>query len=233
VKRAGIVGGIGPESTVEYYRFLIEGYREKTGDGSYPSLIINSIDMKRMLDGIGAGRIRETVDFLAQEVDRVAVAGADFAVLASNTPHIVFDELRKQARIPMISIVEATCRAAIAIGVQKVGLFGTRFTMQGRFYNKVLETAGIECCLPSLAEQETIHEKYMSELVQGIVSDDTRRYLVRVALDMKVEQGIRALILGGTELPLVLRDAREIGIPLLDTTKIHVKEIVELMIEGQ
>jgi aspartate racemase len=232
VKTAGIIGGIGPESTVEYYRFIIEEYRRRVPDGSYPSIIIDSIDMKRMLDGIAAGRMRETADFLAKEMERLALAGADFAALASNTPHIVFDELRARSRIPLISIVEAACRAAAGASLKKVGLFGTRFTMKGGFYNRVFEEAGIQCCLPSDADQAYIHEKYMGELVKGVIRDETRSRLVRIALDMKAAQGIQALILGGTELPLILRDAPEAGMPLLDTTKIHVEEIVREMTAG-
>ena len=93
MKTAGIIGGIGPESTIEYYRFIIEAYRSRTTDGSYPSIIINSIDMKRMLDGIAAGLLDETVAYLSNEIDKVVAAGAEFVALASNTPHVVFEKL--------------------------------------------------------------------------------------------------------------------------------------------
>jgi aspartate racemase len=227
MKTAGIIGGIGPESTIEYYRFIIEVYRGRVTDGSYPSIIINSIDMKRMLEGIADGLLDETVVYLSNEIDKVVVAGADFVALASNTPHIVFEKLRQRCTVPMISIVEAACRAASGAGIRKAGLFGTRFTMQGGFYNMVFKTAGIELVVPSVSQQEYIHSKYMTELVNGIILNETKTELVRIATEMKEQKGIDGLVLGGTELPLILRDAREIGIPLLDTTKAHVTEIVQ------
>ena len=227
MKTAGIIGGIGPESTIEYYRFIVEAYRNKVADGSYPSIVINSIDMKQMLDGIADGLLNKTADYLSQEIDRVVAAGADFAVLASNTPHIVFDKLRQRCKVPMISIVEAACRAASGAGIRKAGLFGTRFTMQGGFYNVVFNRAGTELVVPSMQQQEYIHNKYMTELVNGIILDETRAELVRIATELKEQRGIDALVLGGTELPLILRGAQGIGIPLIDTTKTHVTEIVQ------
>jgi aspartate racemase len=232
MRTAGLIGGIGPESTVEYYRFIIESYRARVSDGSYPPIIINSIDMKRMLDGIAAGFLHGIVEFLSLEIGRLAAAGADFAVLASNTPHIVFDELRQRSTIPLISIVEAACRSASAEGLRKVGLFGTRFTMQGGFYSAVFNKAGIELRTPSASHQEYIHDKYMTELVNGIILDETRSELIRIAKEMKLEKGIDGLVLGGTELPPILRTAGEIGIPLLDTTRIHVAEIVQAIMNG-
>jgi aspartate racemase len=229
MKTVGIIGGIGPESTIEYYRFIVEAYRSKVTDGSYPCVIINSIDMKRMLDGIADGLLDETVAYLSKEIDKLVAAGADFAALASNTPHIVFEKLRRRCKVPMISIVESACRAAIRAGIRKAGLFGTQFTMQGGFYAEVFRTAGIELIVPSVSQQEYIHSKYMAELVNGIILDETKAELIRIATEMKEQKGIDGLILGGTELPLILRDAQGIGIPLLDTTKAHVTEIVQTM----
>ena len=231
MKTAGIIGGIGPESTIEYYRLIIKTYRSMVTDGSYPFVIINSIDMKRMLDGIAGGRLDETVEYLSREIERLSTAGAEFVVLASNTPHIVYDELRRRSRVPLISIVEATCRAALAMGARRAGLFGTKFTTNGGFYQSVFEPAGLEIVVPSSPDQKYIHDKYMTELVNGIVLEDTRAELIRIAVDIKRKDGIDCLILGGTELPLILRDASGIGIPLLDTTAIHVSEIVRSIID--
>jgi aspartate racemase len=131
----------------------------------------------------------------------------------------------------LISIVGAACRAASTAGFRKVGLFGTRFTMRGGFYDVVFNKAGIELIVPSAPQQEYIHNKYMNELVNGVILDETRDGLVRIAVEMKDHRGIDGLILGGTELPLILRDAPEIGIPFLDTTKTHVTEIVQAILE--
>jgi len=226
MKTVGIIGGIGPESTVEYYRLTIASYREQKQDGSYPSILINSIDLKKMLDLIGANELAKVTEYLVDEVQRLARAGADFGLLASNTPHIVFDEIRRQSPIPLVSIVEATCEAAQALGLKRVGLFGTRFTMQGRFYPDVFSKEGITLAVPEQDEQDYIHDKYMSELVNGIILPETRERLLMIVDRLKERQGIQGLILGGTELPLILRDVLDRGIPFLDTTKIHVKRIV-------
>lgn len=226
MKTAGIVGGTGPESTIEYYRLIVASYREQQRDGSYPSIVINSIDMKKMLDLIGAGKLAEVTNYLSGEVQRLNRAGADFAVLAANTPHLVFDELNRQSPIPLISIIEVTCRAAKAQGLKRVGLFGTRFTMRGRFYADVLAREGLTVVTPAPDEQDYIHDKYMGELVDGIVLPETRAGLLAIVEALKAREGIDGLILGGTELPLILREADAVGIPFLDTTRLHVEQIV-------
>src|SRR4030066_2126542 len=149
----GIIGGIGPESTTEYYRQIIASYRQRKQDGSYPSIIINSIDMKKMLDLIGANELARLTDYLLGEVQKLASAGADLGLLASNSPHIVFDELSSQSPIPLLSIVEAACEATKKLGLKRVGLFGTRFSMQGQYYPHVFSRAGITLITPGVEEQ--------------------------------------------------------------------------------
>ncbi len=226
MKTLGIIGGIGPESTIVYYRSIVSAYREQKRDGSYPSIVINSIDLTGMLGLIGANQFSEVSEYLAQEVQKLARAGADFGLLAANTPHIVFNEIQRQSPIPLISIVEVTCKEAEYLGLKKVGLFGIRFTMQGRFYPDIFSKAGIELSMPVPNEQDYIHDKYLNELVPGVILPETRERLLRIVDRMRIEQGIEGLILGGTELPLILKDAQYNGIPFLDTTKIHVKHAV-------
>lgn len=226
MKTVGIIGGIGPESTIEYYRLIIKFYREQKQDGSYPSILINSIDLKKMLDLIAVDALGEVADYLVSEVQKLALSGADFGLLASNTPHIVFNELQRQSAIPLISIVKATCEAAQAANLKRLGLFGTRFTMKGRFYPDVFSTEGITLVLPDEDEQAYIHDKYLSELVNGIFLPETAAGLLKIVDRLREREGIDGLILGGTELPLILRDVPECGIPFLDTTQIHVRRIV-------
>src|SRR4030042_4584024 len=134
MKTLGIIGGIGPESTIEYYRQLIASYRQRKQDGSSPLIIINSINMKKMLDLIEANELVRLTDYLLREVQKLAKEGADLGLLSSNTPHIVFDELSRQSPIPLLSIVEAACEATKKLGLKRVGLLGTSFTIQARFY---------------------------------------------------------------------------------------------------
>jgi aspartate racemase len=232
MKTAGIIGGLGPESTVEYYRLIVASYRERTRDGSYPQLVINSIDMKRLIDLISADDRAGAAAFLAGEVSKLARAGADFALLSANTPHLVFDEVQGRSPLPMLSIVRATCEEAKAMGLKRLGLFGTRFTARAGFYNDALAAEGMTLALPDEAEQEYIHDRYMNELVNGIFLPETRARLVQIARRLKDEEAIEGLILGGTELPLILRDgdAAEAGVPFLDTTRIHVKAVVERLL---
>jgi aspartate racemase len=222
MKTLGVIGGIGPESTIEYYRHLIAAYRAQNPDGSYPKVVINSINMKTLLDMIEADDRIKMVEFLAGEIQKLANAGAQCGLLAANTPHIVFDELRRKSPIPLVSIVEATCEAAKALGLKKPGLFGTRFTMQGEFYPQVFSREAIALIVPQPAEQAYIHDKYMNELVKGIILPETRRRLLAVVDRMREQEHIDGLILGGTELPLILGDVTDHGIPFLDTTRIHV-----------
>ena len=146
-------------------------------------------------------------------------------MLASNTPHIVFEELRRESSIPLLSIVEAACDAAGALGLETVGLLGTRFTMEGRFYPEVFARRGIVVRAPTLEDQALVHEKYMTELVPGQFRPDTRHRFLAVIERLR-EVGAQVVLLAGTELPLLLRDAGECGLPLLDTTRIHVSRAV-------
>src|SRR5436190_6128608 len=227
MKTVGIIGGIGPESTIEYYRFIIESYRQKKRDGSYPAIIINSVDLNQLLNWLNAGELDAFSEYLVRAIDKLAAAGADFAALAANTPHVVFDRIRKRSKLPLVSIVEATRDRARALGLQRLGLFGTRFTMQGTFYPEVFATSGLKIVVPDESEQAFIHEKYFSELVNNIFLPETRERLLGIMKRMKERDRIHGLILGGTELPLILRDAAGEELPFLDTTRIHVERIVE------
>jgi len=218
----GIVGGMGPESTVDYYCSLIQKWRDHTNDGSAPSIVINSIDLKKMLDLIAANELAEVTAYLSGEMERLARAGADVGLFAANTPHIVFDELQRRSSIPLISIVEATREAAEGLGLRRLGLFGVRFTMQGRFYPDVFSTAGIALVVPEASEQDYIHDIYMNELVKGVFLPETRERLLGIVDRLAKQERAQGVILAGTELPLILREAR-CGIPFLDTTQIHVQ----------
>ena len=226
MKILGIIGGIGPESTIEYYRHLIAAYRAQMPDGSYPPIVINSINMRTLLDMIEADDRGQMVESLLGEIKRLVSAGAECGLLAANTPHIVFDELRRQSPIPLVSIVEATKEAAQGLGLKRLGLFGTRFTMQGEFYPKVFSASEIALVVPQPQEQDYIHDKYMNELVKGVILPDTRRRLLVIVDRLKREEHIDGLILGGSEMPLILGDVTDQGIPFLDTTRIHAQAVV-------
>jgi aspartate racemase len=227
---AGIVGGIAPESTVDYYRRIVALWRERTGDGSYPSLLLDSIDLQRMLRLVAEDPGALT-DWLVLELERLARAGATFGALASNTPHVVLDALRSRSPIPLVSIVEATCREATARSLRRVGLLGTRFTMDGRFYPDVFSRAGVTAVAPAPEDRALVHARYMDELVKGVFRDETRAELAAVVTRLRAREGVEAVVLAGTELPLLLREVAT-PVPLLDTTDLHVRAIVDQILES-
>ena len=229
MRTLGIVGGIGPESTIEYYRQLVAGFRERSPDDSYPSLLIDSIDVNHLLMLAGRPDRRDLLEYLLRSVSRLARAGADFTLLAANTPHLVFDELAAISPIPLVSIVQATCDFALVRGLKRLGLFGTRFTMQAGFYQETFARAGMAVMIPEVEEQNFIHESYVSEFVNGTFLSETHESLLRIVQAMKKRDRIHGLILGGTELPFVLRDESE-EIPFLNTTRIHVEAALERLL---
>jgi aspartate racemase len=230
MKTLGIIGGLGPESTIDYYGRIITLYRERTGDGSYPQFIINSVNLKKGLDFMDANNLPGMADYLVEEIGKLILAGATFGLISANTPHIVFDQVASRSSIPLISIVEATCTAAKAKKLKRLALFGTRYTMQASFYPKVFSREGIELLLPDPEDQKYIHDKYLNELVSGKFLPATRAGLLAIVDRLKTGSDIDGVILAGTELPLILRDSEHNGIPLLDTTEIHCEAAVTEML---
>lgn len=226
MRKIGMIGGLGPESTLDYYKLIVEGYRESVKDGSYPEIIINSMNMKELLDMMDNGEWDNVVACLINGIDALYKAGADFAFISSNTPHIVFERINKKSPIPLISIVEETCKSANKLGMKKIGLIGTKFTMKNNFFEKVFDKSNITIVVPKEEEQEYIHNKLMTEIELGQFLDETRNELLNIVKRMLDEDSIEGVILGCTELPLILTKD-EFSIPFLNTTKIHVESIIE------
>jgi aspartate racemase len=230
VKRLGIIGGIGPESTIAYYRAVVAAYREIAATDASPPVIINSIDVRQVLHLAEHDRASLT-QYLLDELQRLANAGAALGLLAANTPHLVFDDLVGRSPLPLLSIVEATRDAALARGFRRVGLFGTRFTMQGRFYHDEFRKASVDLVVPHEDEQASIHQHYVTELVNGTFLPGTRDAVLGIIDLMKERDKIDAGILAGTELPLLLADGPA-SVPLLDTAQIHVRAAAERLWGG-
>jgi aspartate racemase len=231
LKSLGIIGGIAPESTVDYYRQIIAAYREQRPDGSYPQMVINSIDLNKMLRFVFANELEQLADFLAAEVQKLVDAGADFGLLASNTPHIVFDRLSSRSPIPLISIVECAREAAREMGLKKLGLLGLRSTMEAGFYPAAFSKAGITLVPPSDDDRNYVHDKYLNELVLGNFLAETREGILAVIGRLKEQHGIEGVVLAGTELPLLLRNPSAADLPFVNTTQIHVQAAVERLLQ--
>ncbi len=223
---AGIIGGLGPESTIDYYRFIIARYRERKPNSGNPHLLITSLDVDRGIAMLDAGRPDDLADYLAGGLDQLVRAGADFALIAANTPHLVFDKLQPRSPIQLLSIVRATADHAKALGLKRVGLFGTGFTMRADFYPQEFQRPGIELVRPTESERDFIHQKYIGELLQNQFLPETRSKILAIAERLRREEGVEAIVLAGTELPLLLRGS-EPDIRFLDTTVIHVEAVVD------
>lgn len=232
MRTAGIIGGIGPESTIDYYRQIVSVHRDRSPNGAYPSLLIRSIDLNRMIQLVREHRISELVELMTDELIKLSLGGADFAVMAASTPHVAFDEIRKQSPLPLVSIVDCAVRAVVVAGLGRVGVFGTRFTMMSHFYPDALGAAGAVPILPTREEQDEIHEIYANELLSGLVRYDARKRLLAIVSRMRRQEKVDGLILAGTELPLLIREPEYEGVILLDATKIHVDEIVSELLRA-
>ena len=221
-----MIGGLGPESTIDYYRSILARSRARRPDAGVPHVLINSLDVDKGIGMLDAGRLDDLADYLAAGVESLVRAGADFGFMAANTPHLVFDEVQRRSAIPLVSIVRATSDHAQKLGLKKVGLFGTGFTMRASFYPDEFQRAGIVLVRPKDSEKEFIHQIYIGELLKNQFLPGTRAEILRIAHRMKAEDSVEAIVLAGTELPLLLRDSGA-GIEFLDTTVIHVEAIVD------
>jgi aspartate racemase len=221
----GIVGGLGPESTVDYYRRILAAW-EREDPSSAPSIVIDSLDARRALELVAADR-QALSDYLFESLQRLAGAGVDFAVLSANTAHIVFDDLSARSPVPLLSIVETCAAEAQRHALERVALLGTRFTMEATFYPEVCARFGVEVVTPAADERARVHDRYVGELLKGDFREDTRQEFISLVDRLRREERIEGVILGGTELPLLLRDASIAGVPVLDTTGLHVAAIVQ------
>src|SRR6266567_5873918 len=229
MKTLGMIGGVGPESTIDYYKNIIAMYRELQPDGSYPQFVVNSINLQKGIDFMNANDLAGMASFLLEEIEKLPRAGAQFGIVAANTPHIVFDDIAPKLPIPFISIVEATCDYAKARELKRLALFGTRYTMQADFYQKVFSREGIDLAVPEPKDQDYIHEKYFAELVPGNFLPETRENLLAIVDRMRDKSSIDGVVLAGTELPLLLRGESHNGVALLDIGKIHCQAAVNEM----
>jgi len=224
----GIVGGLGPESTIDYYRRILELWQRE--DPSSPSIVIDSLDVQRALRLVGTDQ-QAFAEYLLQSLRRLAGAGVDFIAMTANTPHLVFDELAEQSIVPLLSIVEVCAEEAQRRGMRRLVLLGTRFTMNAAFYPTVFARYGIEVLRPNDEDVAWVHEKYTGELLKGQFHNGTREEFTALITRVRDEHEIDGVILGGTELPLLLTASSIAGVPVLDTTALHVDAIVKRLRE--
>ena len=224
MKTLGLVGGLGPESTIDYYRRILDGCR-RANHLTSPSMVIDSLDVQRGLYLSGNDR-DGLIEYLMGSIRRLTGARVDFIAIAANTPHLVYDELVSQTQIPIISIVETCAVEAKRLELKRVLLLGTRFTMEASFYPRVFERSGIEVLAPNEADRTWAHDRYVNQLLNGQFRNETREEFVSLITRERDEREIDGVILGGTELTILLGGPAVAGIPALDTTSLHVAAIV-------
>jgi aspartate racemase len=225
LRTVGLVGGLGPESTIDYYRRLLTAW-STVSPSSAPSIVIDSLDAQLALRLVGRDR-SAFMEYLLASVRRLEGAGVDFIAMTANTAHLVFDELAAQSQVPLLSIVETCAREAQRLGLARLALLGTRFTMEASFYPDVCGRFGLQVVAPGAEDQHRLHARYVGELLKGDFRDSTRTEVMSLVRRLRDAHHVDGVILGGTELPLLLAAPVVEGLPALDTTALHVQAIVE------
>jgi len=227
MRKLGLVGGMGPESTLMYYHDIVYGVQARIG--RFPELAVESVDVSKILECCQQQEYDCLADYLLQAIRNLAEAGADFAALSANTPHIVFDRIQSRSPLPLVSILESICTEAKRRDMSRVGLLGTVFTMEGAFYRAPFVREGIEVAVPLRKERDLVNQRIADELEVGIIRDETRAEFMGIIDRMKKEEGIQAIILGCTELPLLF-NGHEASVECLDTMQIHIDTLVDMIL---
>jgi len=228
-KKIGILGGMSPESTAEYYQTITRRYTERFGDYGYPEIIIYSVSFQPYVDWPGADRWDLVAQGLSQAAQKLETAGADFIIIATNTMHLVFEQVQASVGVPMLSLLDVVGEAILARGLKTVGLLGTKFTMEKPLYPEALAKKGITVLTPDAGDRETVNRVIYDELVAGHIRDESRVEYVSI-INKLAQQGAEGVILGCTEIPLLVSEA-DAGLPLFDTTLIHAEAALEYAID--
>jgi aspartate racemase len=224
-KKIGILGGLSPESTVVYYTYITRAYTERYGDYGYPEIIIYSVSLQKYHDWRARGEWDKIAGDMISAAHNLEKAGADFGIIATNTMHIVYDEVQAAVTIPLLHITDATIKVIREGGYSTVGLLGTKFTMNEDFYRDRLVANGINSIVPSIEDQEIVHRIIVEELVRGQIKDNSRQQYLEIINKMQKE-GVEGVILGCTEIPLLIQE-KDCALPLFDTTVIHAEAALQ------
>jgi len=230
-KRIGILGGMSPESTITYYEYITRTYRERFGDHGYPEILIFSVSFQEFMNWMREDRWDLITEKIIEGMTHLHKGGADFGLIATNTMHAVFDEVEKRSPMPLISIVDATAEEVRQEHLKVVGLLGTSLTMSADFYKKKLLSYSIETLVPEEKDQEYVNRIIFGELVNGQILQSSRRGFIKIIEDLK-DRGVQGVILGCTEIPLLMRE-EDVDVKLFDTTVIHAEKALNYAISGK
>lgn len=227
MKKIGLVGGTGPESTLMYYKELNAKIDELTNGTVMPDLSIESVNFHKAWDYVTKEQYEELADYLSEKVNHLIESGSEIVSLTAGTMHIVYDEIVKKTNVSLVSIPRAVCEEVVKRGYKKVGLLGTIFTMEKDYMKKDLLQSDIAVFVPEKSDRELIAKRIFDELERGIVKDSTLHEFNEIIEKMKIEYGIEAVILGCTELPLLLNNDN-CSLPCLDSVEIHIHKLINL-----
>lgn len=230
MKKIGLVGGTGPESTLMYYRELNAKIDELTNGTVMPDLSIESVNFHKAWDYVTKEQYEELADYLSEKVNYLMESGSEIVSLTAGTMHIVYDEIVKKTNVSLVSIPGAVCEEVVKRGYKKVGLLGTIFTMEKDYMKKDLLQSDVEVFVPEKSDRELVAKRIYDELERGIVKDATLHEFNEIIEKMKNEYGIEAVILGCTELPLLLHDDNCV-LPCLDSVEIHIQKLINLAMD--
>lgn len=226
MKKIGILGGISSASTIQYYKTILNMYYEKFSDYYYPEIIINSLNFQYFTDLENENKISEYTNYIINGINNLQKAGADFIIMAANSPHSVFYTVKQEIDLPILSIVDTAAKECTKLKLKKVLLTGIKYTMQNSFYQEGLKAYGIDVLTPSPKHQDEINSMIFDELVLNKVMNNTKKNFI----DIICQYDVDGIILGCTELPLLINQ-EDIDIPLIDTIKLHCKAALSYSLE--
>lgn len=230
MKTIGMIGGMSWESTSSYYTALNEGVKNKLGGLHSAKICLYSVDFEEIEKLQHQGKWDEMALILADAAKSVQAGGADFLMICTNTMHKIAPQIEAEIAIPILHIADATANKLVTDGIKKVGLLGTRFTMEQDFYkSRLIESFGIDVIIPNEDDRVIVHSVIYDELCKGIINDASRAEYVRIVSEL-FAQGAQAVILGCTEIALLIKQT-DTDVPLYDTTEIHAAQAVELAIK--
>lgn len=229
MKRIGILGGMSPESTTLYYEHITRTYTARFGDYGYPEILIYSVNFQKFVDWQHHGQWKEAAREMADALERLHVAGAEVGLIATNTMHMVFDEVQRAVHMPLLSIVQATAEAIHAAGLRSVGLLGTVFTMTERFFRDGLERWGIKVLVPQPTAQQRINDVIFKELCRGDIRPNSRQLFLNT-IECLRDDGAQGIVLGCTEIPLLV-EPKHCDLPLFNTALLHAGKALEFALQ--
>ena len=230
MKKIGLVGGTGPESTLMYYKELNSRVDKATDCKQMPDVAIESVNFRKAWDYVSTERYDLLKDYLAEKVMCLKNSGSEVIALTAVTMHLVFDELVKETGVSLISIPQSVCKEAKSKGYKKILLLGTIFTMEQDYMKKDFRDAGIEILVPNEEDRKLVAKRIYEELEIGIVKESTLAEFQGIISKMRDEQGIEAVVLGCTELPILL-NSDNCPVPCLDSVDIHINDLIKLAMD--